>query len=67
MLSVCQQCVVCLRCRIAPALLRQASYGTLKIGLYHYLKRLMVERPQGETYNCVYNYMYVIIMSDWKL
>ncbi|XP_064393946.1 kidney mitochondrial carrier protein 1-like isoform X1 [Halichondria panicea] len=34
---------------IAPALLRQASYGTLKIGLYHYLKRLMVERPQDET------------------
>ena len=25
---------------IAPALLRQASYGTLKIGLYHYFKKL---------------------------
>jgi solute carrier family 25 protein 14/30 len=31
---------------ISPALLRQASYGTLKIGLYHYLKKL---NPAEET------------------
>lgn len=33
--------------RIAPALLRQASYGTLKIGLYHYIKRTFVPNPKG--------------------
>lgn len=31
---------------IAPALLRQASYGTLKIGLYHYIKKI---NPHDET------------------
>ena len=31
---------------IAPALLRQASYGTVKIGLYHYLKKI---NPAGMT------------------
>jgi solute carrier family 25 protein 14/30 len=31
---------------IAPALLRQASYGTLKIGLYHHLKKM---NPGEET------------------
>lgn len=35
--------------RIAPAMLRQASYGTIKIGTYQSLKRLFVERPEGET------------------
>ncbi|XP_061695696.1 kidney mitochondrial carrier protein 1-like isoform X3 [Syngnathoides biaculeatus] len=34
---------------IAPATLRQASYGTVKIGVYQSLKRLLVERPQDET------------------
>lgn len=33
---------------IAPAMLRQASYGTIKIGTYQSLKRLFVERPEGE-------------------
>lgn len=32
---------------IAPALLRQASYGTIKIGIYQSLKRLFVERLEG--------------------
>ena len=32
-------------CSIAPALLRQASYGTLKIGLYHYIKKI---NPHGK-------------------
>ncbi|OWK00670.1 SLC25A30 [Cervus elaphus hippelaphus] len=31
---------------IAPAMLRQASYGTIKIGTYQSLKRLFVERPE---------------------
>lgn len=34
--------------RISPALLRQASYGTIKIGTYNSLKRLFVTRPEGE-------------------
>lgn len=34
--------------RIAPALLRQASYGTIKIGIYQSLKRLFVERLEGQ-------------------
>uniref|UniRef100_A0A2K5VAN4 Solute carrier family 25 member 30 n=1 Tax=Macaca fascicularis TaxID=9541 RepID=A0A2K5VAN4_MACFA len=34
---------------IAPAMLRQASYGTIKIGTYQSLKRLFVERPEDET------------------
>ncbi|XP_063088828.1 kidney mitochondrial carrier protein 1 isoform X2 [Cavia porcellus] len=34
---------------IAPAMLRQASYGTIKIGTYQSLKKLFVERPEDET------------------
>lgn len=34
---------------IAPALLRQASYGTIKIGVYHTLKRAIVPNPEDET------------------
>ncbi|XP_064360908.1 kidney mitochondrial carrier protein 1 isoform X1 [Dromaius novaehollandiae] len=34
---------------IAPAMLRQASYGTIKIGTYQSLKRMMVEHPEDET------------------
>lgn len=34
--------------RIAPAMLRQASYGTIKIGTYQSLKRTFVEHPEGE-------------------
>lgn len=37
-------------CRIAPAMLRQASYGTIKIGTYQSFKRLLVERPEGESH-----------------
>ncbi|MEQ2257669.1 hypothetical protein ILYODFUR_037109 [Ilyodon furcidens] len=33
---------------IAPAMLRQASYGTIKIGTYQSFKRLLVDRPEGE-------------------
>lgn len=29
-------------------MLRQASYGTIKIGTYQSFKRLLVERPEGE-------------------
>ena len=40
---------------VAPALLRQATYGTIKIGLYHSIKRLLVKNPEDETiyYNMV--------------
>ncbi|XP_055557564.1 kidney mitochondrial carrier protein 1 isoform X2 [Falco biarmicus] len=34
---------------IAPAMLRQASYGTIKIGTYQSLKRMFVESPEDET------------------
>jgi len=34
---------------IKPALLRQATYGTLKIGLYHGIKRMISEDPKDET------------------
>ncbi|XP_060072944.1 kidney mitochondrial carrier protein 1-like [Ylistrum balloti] len=34
---------------IAPALLRQATYGTIKIGIYHSLKRVIVKNPKDET------------------
>lgn len=34
---------------IAPALLRQATYGTIKIGIYHSLKRTIVQNPKDET------------------
>ncbi|EPY78919.1 conserved oligomeric Golgi complex subunit 3 isoform 1 [Camelus ferus] len=33
---------------IAPAMLRQASYGTIKIGTYQSLKRLFVEHPEAQ-------------------
>ncbi|KAG9349307.1 hypothetical protein JZ751_027750 [Albula glossodonta] len=34
---------------IAPAMLRQASYGTIKIGTYQSFKRLLVDNPEDET------------------
>ncbi|KAK7486487.1 hypothetical protein BaRGS_00022288 [Batillaria attramentaria] len=34
---------------IAPALLRQATYGTIKIGIYHTLKRAVISNPHDET------------------
>ncbi|XP_022088031.1 kidney mitochondrial carrier protein 1-like [Acanthaster planci] len=34
---------------IRPAILRQASYGTIKMGCYHTFKRLLVENPENET------------------
>lgn len=41
--------VLALYCGIAPALLRQATYGTIKIGIYHTLKRALVTNPKDET------------------
>ena len=35
-------------CSVFPALLRQASYGTLKIGLYHTLKGVITPDPLDE-------------------
>ncbi|KAM9458825.1 kidney mitochondrial carrier protein 1-like isoform 3-T3 [Salvelinus alpinus] len=34
---------------LAPAMLRQASYGTIKIGTYQSFKSLLVDRPEDET------------------
>ncbi|XP_075447229.1 kidney mitochondrial carrier protein 1 isoform X1 [Ascaphus truei] len=41
--------LVALYSGIAPAMLRQASYGTIKIGTYQSLKRLFVDNPEDET------------------
>ncbi|XP_068686633.1 kidney mitochondrial carrier protein 1-like isoform X1 [Montipora foliosa] len=40
---------------VAPALLRQATYGSLKLGFYHALKRRLVRNPKDETlfYNVI--------------
>ena len=35
-------------CSIKPALLRQASYGTLKLGFYQYLKKIFTQRPEEQ-------------------
>ena len=35
---------------IAPAILRQASYGTMKIGLYHFFKKRISVTLQRGTY-----------------
>ncbi|XP_032236924.1 kidney mitochondrial carrier protein 1 isoform X2 [Nematostella vectensis] len=34
---------------VSPALLRQATYGSLKLGIYHSLKRILVKDPKDET------------------
>ncbi|XP_048744935.2 kidney mitochondrial carrier protein 1-like [Ostrea edulis] len=34
---------------ISPAILRQATYGTIKIGIYHSLKKMLVENPDEST------------------
>ncbi|XP_035208620.1 kidney mitochondrial carrier protein 1-like [Stegodyphus dumicola] len=34
---------------IKPALLRQATYGTIKIGIYYSLKNLIIKHPHDET------------------
>jgi len=34
---------------LAPAILRQATYGTIKIGVYHTLKRALISDPADET------------------
>ncbi|RDD47652.1 Kidney mitochondrial carrier protein 1 [Trichoplax sp. H2] len=34
---------------LAPALLRQASYGTIKFGTYHTVKRIVAKNPEDET------------------
>jgi len=45
----------CLYNGISPALLRQGTYGTIKIGLYHGIKNLIVKNQEEETlyYNMV--------------
>jgi hypothetical protein len=39
--------LLCACIRIAPALLRQATYGTIKLGCYNIFKRTMAEKPEG--------------------
>lgn len=34
--------------RIAPAVLRQATYGTIKFGIYYTLKQMLTKNPNEE-------------------
>uniref|UniRef100_A0A8I5N9M0 Solute carrier family 25 member 14 n=1 Tax=Papio anubis TaxID=9555 RepID=A0A8I5N9M0_PAPAN len=56
--------VLALYSGIAPALLRQASYGTIKIGIYQSLKRLFVERLEDSNAG---SRKLVPREHDWKL
>ena len=38
---------ICFSSSLAPALIRQASYGTIKIGMYHHLKRAVSGGSEG--------------------
>lgn len=44
---------------IKPALLRQASYGTLKLGFYQYMKKLFLQRPEDQ--KLVYNIFFACV------
>eukprot|EP00069_Balaena_mysticetus_P007295 bmy_19113T0 len=57
--------VLALYSGIAPALLRQASYGTIKIGIYQSLKRLFVERLEG--YFAEYSIMLFTSKTQFKI
>lgn len=47
-------------------MLRQASYGTIKIGTYQSFKRLLVDRPEGG-YNVIgFNAINVNPQSEWR-
>lgn len=35
-------------CSIAPAVLRQATYGTIKFGIYYSLKQMLTKNPNEE-------------------
>lgn len=61
---------------MSPALLRQATYGSLKLGLYHALKRMLVKDPKGKQYfhkaiiiiQCTFSHSIVVVFSpDEKL
>ncbi|KAF4020312.1 hypothetical protein G4228_011678 [Cervus hanglu yarkandensis] len=52
---------------IAPAMVCQASYGTIKIGTYQSLKQLFVERPKDETLliNVVCGILFALYKGFW--
>lgn len=43
---------------IAPAVLRQATYGTIKIGIYYSLKKVFIKHPEG---NFFYYLCFIIL------
>ncbi|XP_074657579.1 kidney mitochondrial carrier protein 1-like [Tubulanus polymorphus] len=45
----CDEGVRSLYSGLPPAILRQATYGTVKIGIYHMLKRCLIHDPDGPT------------------
>lgn len=52
--------------RISPALLRQASYGTIKIGTYNTLKKLFVSQPEGMSQWILLSYCTGIVLYSVK-
>ena len=58
----------CYNCRLAPAVLRQATYGTIKIGLYHSLKRLLFTDLKGKKMSNLVNtisFVMLICQLQW--
>lgn len=42
--SICDYSLSAINCRIWPAVLRQATYGTIKFGTYYTLKKVFTEK-----------------------
>lgn len=59
----------CLFFRIKPALLRQATYGTIKIGIYYSLKNALIKNPHGKLpyYITVVGSFYYIVVFTFAL
>lgn len=47
-------------------MLRQASYGTIKIGTYQSLKRLLVDRPEGESHVLFVSVTHKLAFFSWQ-
>ncbi|KAG1677969.1 Kidney mitochondrial carrier protein 1 [Nymphon striatum] len=45
---------------IGPAILRQATYGTAKIGIYYSLKEVVIKKPEGDIFNSIFSVVEII-------